>query len=343
MRKYSKMVDLAALASSSWNFTVLVGQAFDGYASCPPLMQVSRLHGTDCKESKGPLQPPGTERVKGEPRSNPSWHFFGNDLWFNQQRPIIRANLLQLKNSLQTSCLFQVLNQKQNHQNSRPWTKFDAWIPSLDFRVDEQILMIFMIDSRGWQSKISIVEPIKLNRNQLNWLVELIDRMIELINWTIESNHPTFTCFFGWLVSFRLTLIDLIDQFDRVRLIRLISSIEFHWLYLARMMTQGLPFFPTRVYIIFLYSHVSLQRENDFNTPMSFLYTLVSYTFPIISRPYQKVCKMRWHISILYRRLSWYVICLLTWLAAPFSGGSPGAGGGQLWQSCGHGQTYIII
>ena len=37
---------LAAAIRSSWNFADLAGQAFGGYASYPPLMQVSRSHGS---------------------------------------------------------------------------------------------------------------------------------------------------------------------------------------------------------------------------------------------------------------------------------------------------------
>ena len=44
----------------------------------------------------------------------------------NQSKPA-----LQWKNSLQTNYLFQASSQKQKHQKSRLWTKFDAWIPRL--------------------------------------------------------------------------------------------------------------------------------------------------------------------------------------------------------------------
>ena len=43
---------LAAAMHSSWNFADLAGQAFDGYASYPPLMQVSQSHGIAWKNCK---------------------------------------------------------------------------------------------------------------------------------------------------------------------------------------------------------------------------------------------------------------------------------------------------
>ena len=56
-------------------------------------------------------------------------------------------------------------------------------------------------------------KPIEL----IDQTIEVIDRTIEVIDRTIEFN-PTFYMFF------RLTLIDSIDQFDRVRSFR--STIE---------------------------------------------------------------------------------------------------------------------
>ena len=88
--------------------------------------------------------------------------------------------------------------------------------------------------SRGCQSKILIVEPIKLNRNQSNWLVESIelnridrsDDQTDRWDNRIQSNiYMFFSRLIGfdwiWLIrsiSVRLirsvSLIDLLDQFD---------------------------------------------------------------------------------------------------------------------------------
>ena len=164
-----------------------------------------------------------------------------------------------------------------------------------------------------------------IETNRTDWSnqsksIELIDRTIELIDRTIESNR-TFTCFFRLIGFdlFRLTSIDSIDQFDRVRLIRsvssidlisqfdwfdqsvrlirLISSIEFDWLYLARIITPSgmalslylcLYEFLKQPCLItkgkwFFYTPVShYEGEGFFYTPVShyegknFLYTRVS-------------------------------------------------------------------
>ena len=98
--------------------------------------------------------------------------------------------------------------------------------------------------SRGCQSKISIVEPNKLNRSQLSWLVESIE-----LNRTDRSDNQSdrsddwiqlnIYISLGWLVSIdfdwfnqsvRSSSIDLIGQFDwfdrSVQLSRSISPID---------------------------------------------------------------------------------------------------------------------
>ena len=71
--------------------------------------------------------------------------------------------------------------------------------------------------SRGCQSKILIVEPIELNWNQSNWLVESIElnRIIQSDNWSERSdNRIQLNIYMFFSVDwFRLTLIDF-DWFN---------------------------------------------------------------------------------------------------------------------------------